>query len=77
MGFSHMLQDCLLYKCFVSKVHTVMAKYIDTLLSLWKMENTLQKTCHNLHDEILKCVIVALALSLSLSLPVLELHQHC
>lgn len=51
----------------------LMAKRVYALLSLWKLENILQKTCHNLY-EILKCIIIAVALSLSL--PVLELHQR-
>lgn len=47
-----------------------MTKHVYALLSLWKLENILQKTCHNLY-EILKCIIIALAVSLSL--PALEL----
>lgn len=50
-----------------------MTKHIYALLSLWKLENILQKTCHNLY-EILKSIII-IALALSLSLPVLELCQ--
>lgn len=50
-----------------------MTKHVYALLFLWKLENILQKTCHNLY-EILKCIIL-IALAQSLSLPVLELCQ--
>ena len=50
-----------------------MARHVCDLLSLWKLENVLQKMCHNLY-EILRCIIIAL--TLSLSLPILEPHQQ-
>lgn len=50
-----------------------MANHVYALLSLWELENILQKMCYNLY-EIFQCIIIALALPLSL--PVLQLHQH-